>query len=98
MRLWLSQDPSGSAGQRATVRSQQSLATDETYRDKGSGWIPEPAENQYYQRLGSVWIIRGDSNLIYHGTFITNETLILFNTFSTPSKKNDDSLGGAYLK
>ena len=33
----------GSAGQRATVRSQQSLATDETCRDKGSGRIPEPA-------------------------------------------------------
>lgn len=43
MRLWLSQDPSGSAGQRATVRSEQSLATDETCRDKGSGRIPEPA-------------------------------------------------------
>lgn len=27
MRLWLSQDPSGSAGLRATVRSEQSLAT-----------------------------------------------------------------------
>ncbi|STA84826.1 ISEc14 transposase B [Citrobacter youngae] len=43
MRLWLSQNPSGSAGQRATVRSEQSLATDETCRDKGSGRIPEPA-------------------------------------------------------
>lgn len=42
MRLWLSQNPSGSAGQRATVRSEQSLATDETCRDKGSGRIPEP--------------------------------------------------------
>jgi hypothetical protein len=28
--LWLSQDPSGPAGQWATVRSEQSLATDET--------------------------------------------------------------------
>ncbi|SPX19983.1 transposase insF for insertion sequence IS3A/B/C/D/E/fA [Escherichia coli] len=35
-------NPSGSAGQRATVRSEQSLATDETCRDKGSGRIPEP--------------------------------------------------------
>ena len=26
-----------------TVRSEQSLATDETCRDKGSGRIPEPA-------------------------------------------------------
>jgi len=43
MRLWLSQDPSGSAGQRAIVRIEQSLATDETCRDKGSGWVPEPA-------------------------------------------------------
>jgi len=43
MRLWLSQNPSGSAGQRATVRSQQSLATDETCRDKGSGRIPDSA-------------------------------------------------------
>ena len=37
MRLWLSQNPSGSAGQRATVRSEPGLATDETCRDKGSG-------------------------------------------------------------
>ena len=43
MRLWLSQNPSGSAGQRATVRSEQSLATDETCRDKGSGRIPDSA-------------------------------------------------------
>ena len=43
MRLWLSQDPSGSAGKRTTVRSQQSLATDETCRDKGSGRLPESA-------------------------------------------------------
>jgi hypothetical protein len=42
MRLWLSQNPSGSAGQRATVRSEQSLETDETCRDKGSGRIPKP--------------------------------------------------------
>ena len=46
MRLWLSQNPFGSAGQRATVRSEQSLATDETCRDKGSGRIPEPAGTQ----------------------------------------------------
>jgi len=43
MRLWLWQDPSGSAGQRETVRSEQSLATNETCRDKGSGRIPESA-------------------------------------------------------
>lgn len=30
MRLWLSQNPSGSAGQRATVRSEPGLATDES--------------------------------------------------------------------
>ncbi len=42
MRLWLSQAPSGLAGQRATVRSQQSLATDETCRDKVSGRIRSP--------------------------------------------------------
>ncbi|SPX10015.1 transposase IS3/IS911 family protein [Escherichia coli] len=40
--LWLSQNPSGSAGQRATVRSEQSLATDETCRDKGSGRYRSP--------------------------------------------------------
>jgi len=44
MRLWLSQDPSGSAGQLATLRSEQSLATNESCRDKGSGRVPEPAD------------------------------------------------------
>lgn len=45
MRLWLSQNLSGSAGQRATVRSEQSLETDETCRDKGSGRITASAIN-----------------------------------------------------
>lgn len=34
MHLWLSQNPSGSAEQRATVESQQSLMTDEASRGR----------------------------------------------------------------
>ncbi|MGF3693873.1 EAL domain-containing protein, partial [Salmonella enterica] len=33
---------------------------------------PTEYENQYYQRLGSVWIIRGDSILKIDGSFIRN--------------------------
>lgn len=46
MRIWLPQDPSGSAGQRATVRIEQSLAIDEASRYKGSGRLPESAGTQ----------------------------------------------------
>jgi len=46
MRLWLSQDPSGPTGKRATVQSEQSLATDEACRDAGSDQVSEPASTQ----------------------------------------------------
>lgn len=46
MRLRLSQDPFGSAGQRATVRSEQSLATHETSRDKRSDRLSSTSSSQ----------------------------------------------------
>jgi len=42
LRLWLSQESSGYAGQRAIVWSERSVATEEASRDEGSGRVHEP--------------------------------------------------------